>query len=220
MEQRQWYYVKDGQQCGPIDEDGLVELFRQRALGPATQVWTQGMKDWCQASQMNWLVPLPTGPQAAPQYARPQRPKAVTVFGILNIVFGGLGLLCTPLGMCATSLMPHFMNPSGGAKAWMLFSFILGVTCAILLLAIGIGLLNLRPWARKWAIGYGWFAIVWTIIGTLISAVLTTSGAYGYSHDAAPGVVGGLLGSLVGLVYPILLIVFMRKPHVKDAFTE
>jgi hypothetical protein len=51
-----------------------------------------------------------------------------------------------------------------------------------------------------------------------------TSGAYGSSHDATPGAIGGTIGGLggglVSLVYPILLVIFMQKPNVKNACTR
>ena len=102
MNERQWYYVKNEQQYGPVSESSLVELLRGRTLGPETQVWTQGMEDWRQASSIDELAPfissaLQTTATAALQSFVPQRPTSVTVFGILNIIFGSLGLICTPV---------------------------------------------------------------------------------------------------------------------------
>jgi uncharacterized membrane protein len=88
------------------------------------------------------------------------------------------------------------------------------------LIAAGIGLLYLKAWARVLSLGYGWFAIVWGIIGMVVNVGLITSGAYGAPRDAVGGMMGGVFGGLVGLIYPILLIVFMRRPNVKDACTR
>lgn len=222
MVERQWYYMKDGQQHGPISEARLVELLRERTLGPATQVRTQELDDWCKASEIDWLVslsppPLATTLQVCSQSSSGTRPTAVTVFGVLNIVFGSMGLLSMPCGMIVIFAMPNVMNPTEGVKAWLLFSSMVGFACTILLIVVGIGLLKLRAWARKWCLGYGWFAIVWGVLGTLINVGLMTSGAYGYSDGAMPGAISGVFGGLIGLVYPILLVVFMQKPHVKNA---
>lgn len=222
MNERQWYYVKDEQQYGPVSETSLVELLRVRMLGPETQVWTQGMEDWRQASSIDELVPfispaLQITATSAPQSFVPQRPTSVTVFGILNIIFGSLGLICTPFGLVAIFAMPNAMNPARGAIAWLLLSTVIGFCCTILLLTVGIGLLYLKAWARIWCLGYGWFAIVWGIIGMVVNIGLTVSGAYGYKQDNIPGVISGFCGGLVGFVYPILLVVFMRKPNVKNA---
>ena len=165
MNERQWYYVKDGQQCGPVSEARLIELLRDGTLGPSTRVWTQGMEDWHEASTINSLVPavlspLQGGPPLAAQSLRPERPASVTVFGILNIVLGGLGMLCMPVGLIAILAMPHVGNPAALPKVWLLFSSAIGFVCTVLLIAAGIGLLYLKAWARVLCLGYGWFAII------------------------------------------------------------
>ncbi len=221
MNERQWYYMKNEQQYGPVSESSLVELFHDRTLGPETQVWTQGMEDWRQASSIDELAPLissalQTTATAAPQSFVPQRPTSVTVFGILNIIFGSLGLICTPVGLVAIFVMPNAMNPDGSAIAWLLLSTVIGFGCTILLLTVGIGLLYLKAWARIWCLGYGWFAIVWGIVGMIVNIGLSVSGASGYNQDT-PHVIGGFCGGLIGFVYPILLVVYMRSPNVKNA---
>jgi hypothetical protein len=222
MNERQWHYVKNGQQFGPVSESCLVELFRTRTLEPDAQVWTEGMEDWAQAYSIDELASLissalQTAATAAPQSFVPPRPTSVTVFGILNIVFGGLGLLCTPFGLIAIFVMPNVVNPSGSALVWLLLSSFIGFICTILLLTVGIGLLYQKAWARIWCLGYGWFAIIWGIVGMIVNIGLTVSGAYGYRQDNIPGVIGGFCGGLIGFIYPVLLIIFMRKQHVKNA---
>jgi hypothetical protein len=225
MGEREWHYVKDGQQYGPIPESSLIELFRKRELGPKTQLWPQQLKNWCKASEIDWLLAASqpqslTTPSVLSPAPRPHRPVAVTVFGVLNIVFGALGLFSMPCAMfVGLAMLPRIMNPTRTAKAWLLLSNLIGFVCTIVLLIVGIGLLKLREWARKWAIGYGWFALVWGVIATIINVMLMTSGAYGYSRDAAPGATGGTVGGLIGLMYPIFLVVFMYKPYVKNACT-
>jgi hypothetical protein len=143
----------------------------------------------------------------------------VTVFGILNIVFGSLGLLCMPLGLIASYSM-NTLGPAVGATAWMLVSAAVGFVCTILLIAVGIGLLYLKAWARTWCLVYGWFAIVWGIVGMVVNFAMMTAGAHAYPRSELPAVIGGMLGGLLGLIYPILLVVFMRRPNVKNACTR
>ncbi|MBN1795339.1 MAG: DUF4339 domain-containing protein [Sedimentisphaerales bacterium] len=222
MDEQQWYYAIGQQQYGPVSATEIKELFQKGNLGTGTYVWTDGFADWRQASDVEAFTaffsnqPAPSVPYT--QATEPARTTSVTVFGILNIVFGGLGAICTPFSLIASFNMPDVMNPSKLAELWLIFGSILGLACSALLIALGIGLLNLKAWARKCTLYYGWLAVVWNIIGTLVNLLLITSGEFGYTQDAVPGALGGTCGGLVGgLIYPIFLIVFMQKQNVKSA---
>lgn len=62
---RQWYYLINGSQEGPVLEEHLRQLFQLRQLQPETMVWTQGLKNWVIASSVKGLVP-PTSPTYPP----------------------------------------------------------------------------------------------------------------------------------------------------------
>ena len=70
----QYYLVKDGQRVGPLAIDQLT----QYGLTPETLVWTDGMTDWVQASQIPevaaLLAPKPA-PAPAPQPAPAPAPQ-------------------------------------------------------------------------------------------------------------------------------------------------
>lgn len=225
MDERQWYYVKNGQQCGPISEARLVELLRDGSLGAAMQVWTQGMENWREASAVEGLLagtpqPLQAGPATVPQSVHPQRPTSVTVFGILNIVFGTMGLMCMPVGLIAMFAMPQVAHQAAMPRAWLLLSSAIGLASTILLIIVGIGLLYLKAWARKGSVFYGWFAIIWGIIGTGLNIWFMTSRIQGSAEMVLPSMIGGACGGLIGLIYPVLLIIFMQRPNVKQACTR
>lgn len=222
MDERQWYYVKDGQQCGPVPQAQLIEMFQAKTLGPTTLVWTTEMANWCPASTVDALaaalsIPVQPGTPAGLPSTRPERPTAVTVFGVLNIVFGGMGLLFAPMGLIMTSAMPGLVDTNIAMKAWMLISSAVGFACAILLLATGIGLLYLKAWARTGSLVYGWFTIFWIIVGIAVNFAMITSGQFGPAQSMLPSLIGGMCGGLIGLIYPILLIVFIRRPNVRSA---
>ena len=225
MSERQWYYVKEGGQVGPVAESELRELLRTGALPPAGLVWTEGMEGWRGASEVQGLTamapaiappPATIQPPAVPPEASP-RPVSVTVFGILNIVFGSLALLGTPFSLLTLSRRSGVMNPTPLARAWLIVGQGIGLLGAVVLLSTGIGLLRMRSWARKWAVGYGCFAIAWGIVAIGVNAALMAGNAFGYSPQAMPGAIGGMVGGLVGLAYPILTVIFLRKPHVRAA---
>lgn len=83
---REWHYIVEGQQQGPVQENDLATMLSNGQLPPETMVWTQEMKDWAQADQFEGLIPAasspppipqsppasaPTAPQAAPPAASP-----------------------------------------------------------------------------------------------------------------------------------------------------
>ena len=43
MRSRQWYYLVEGSQQGPISENELVQMIAAGRLRPDTLVWTQGV---------------------------------------------------------------------------------------------------------------------------------------------------------------------------------
>ena len=55
---KQWYYAQNNQQHGPISEPLLVSLFESGQLAPDTLVWTEGLKDWAVARDVEGLIPL------------------------------------------------------------------------------------------------------------------------------------------------------------------
>lgn len=161
-----------------------------------------------------------------------QRPTAVTVFGILNIVFGTLGVLCTPFSLLVFFLPGQEANPvvclvreSALYLAYMVVVTCTGFLAAAALIVAGIGLLQMKRWGRVISIVYGIISIVMGLTGTLVNVLVVfkllaerTSGPE--AAGMIGGMVGGLFGGCVGLVYPIALLVFMTRPHVRDAFTQ
>jgi hypothetical protein len=165
-----------------------------------------------------------------------ERPKSVTVFGILNIVFAALGLCGTafsvilflPSAAAANNPVVQIIQSSPAYAAWMKLSVGLGVIVAAALLAAGIGLLNLKPWARTLSIIYAIYAIVMVIIGDVINYIFLIQPMLQKAHSeqgpeaagAVGGAIGGLAGGCFGLIYPILLLIFMTRPHVVAAFNQ
>lgn len=163
-----------------------------------------------------------------------QRPTSVTVFGVLNIAFGILGILATAmnilslamLGTQAGSMPSGVFNPMSHPlmSLWMKINIPVGIVVNIVLVAAGIGSLRLRPWARKASILYAAFAIFVTIVGVIINSVVMIPMMSGLD-PAKPnsmammfGFIGGTVGALLGLIYPTLLWYFYTRPHVVAAF--
>jgi hypothetical protein len=147
-----------------------------------------------------------------------EKPTSVTVFGILNIVFGSLGLLCTPIGIFGIVITGETMEIVAGYKIFLLVSSFIGIGFAAWLLTLGIGLLKLRSWARRGSCIYAWIAIVWGIAGLILNILAVSLGWMVSPQGQLPGLLGGMCGGIGGLIYPVLLLIFMQTAKVKQAF--
>ena len=52
---REWHYLSNEQQWGPLPEVDLIEFLRERRLPPETMVWSEGMDNWVPANQIDSL---------------------------------------------------------------------------------------------------------------------------------------------------------------------
>jgi len=162
-----------------------------------------------------------------------QRPTSITVFGILNIVFGVLGFcgLFMSLSMFAveddgSNPMIPLMQESPLYQGFMYVSIPLGLLATVALLAGGIAMLNNKAWGRTLSIIYGWYAIIAGLVGAIVNAVVLLPPALEQSSGQMSaeeagligGAIGGTCGGLIGLIYPVLLLIFMNRRSVKDWF--
>ena len=146
-----------------------------------------------------------------------EKPTSVMVFGVLNCVFGGLGLLCMPFSMFGILMAERTIEIAPGYKGFLLVSSVIGIGFAAWLLTLGIGLLKLKGWARRGCIVYAWIGIIWSIAGVILN-VLAMSRGWMTAPQGQFGLLGGMCGGLIGMIYPVLLLVFMQTPRVKQAF--
>lgn len=65
-----WYYAKEGQQAGPIDDAELSRLVSLKAIVGSTLVWREGMAQW-QPYQDVWTQGMPDWRASAPSEAPP-----------------------------------------------------------------------------------------------------------------------------------------------------
>ena len=150
------------------------------------------------------------------------------MFGILNIVFFVLGLCGTiiPLSVVFVQQNPNapsnplidLMQSSDAFKAFTVISAGLGLVGAIVLCFAGIGLLMMRNWGRLLSVYYAIYSIVTGLVAVAVSAYLIwlplIQRAKGPAEvgGAVGGVTVGAGGTCVGMLYPIVLLVFMCRP--------
>ena len=78
MSKDQWYYVKDGSQQGPVDENQLRKLFGSGDLAPETLVWSGSMADWTPASETEAFKDTIALSRPSPAQGPPPLPGAPT----------------------------------------------------------------------------------------------------------------------------------------------
>lgn len=214
----------DGKEYGPVSADDLRRWIAEGRVNAQTRVQAEGGADWRplgEFPELN-LAALAT-PLAPPSPGPAKAPTFIKVFSILNMVFGGLGLICTPINFISIPMAMQTLGHSALMKSYLIFSSLWGFVGAVVLLASGIGLWKLRAWARKLAVGYSVLALILGLAG--IAVVLSAFGdlSAGNEMERAQkigGIVGGVIGGLVGLLYNVLLIVFLNRQAAKQATGE
>ena len=188
---------------------------------------------------------MSTNPYESPLQPKPGnfptatiRPAAGTVFGILNIVFGIFGICGVVVSgvMLFAAFNPNpnvpnpvieIMNQNTFYRVFNQVGIGLGLVATIVLIVSGIGLLQLKPSGRALAIGYGIYVIVASILGAIVSGVclfaplldkINTLPPGPEKAGAISGMIGGTVGPCVGLVYPVLLLIFMYRRNVIEAY--
>jgi len=176
-----------------------------------------------------------------------KRPTVLTVMGILNIVFGSLGLVCD-LCMGLGILLVVGAPGGGGAfqgrdnpfaeigkqlavvqgevpyhTAVQVGQVVVGFFTSILLLVAGIGLLKIRNWGRMLSIAYSVVAILVTLANAIYTMAIVNPAVerlmlrqQGMDTSAFNNI-GAILGAVIGMTYPIILLIMMLLPSVAAA---
>jgi hypothetical protein len=119
-----------------------------------------------------------------------KRPALITVLGILNIVFGSMGLFgslcCGPIGLASSSLMgqmkfpqqagqPEIINPNAELDknpAYIAFqwaSLAVSTLTGALLLTSGIAFLKMKTWGRIVGMIYAVIGILWAVVAWIVT---------------------------------------------------
>ncbi|MFO0745397.1 MAG: hypothetical protein U1F43_06955 [Myxococcota bacterium] len=170
------------------------------------------------------------------------KPPSPKVFGILSIVFGSLVALFTLFGLVASStgaftgLMREsqqgpFREYVSTLQPMTTIIAVVMLAMSVWLIFIGIGQRRYRGWARSSSFIWGALGLAilaahfaWQVL--VLGPVLDRFIAQISTGSAAGSMVGGMtrtltLASLVLYVpYPIILMVWSRKPHIVTAMDQ
>ncbi|HYL61513.1 MAG TPA: hypothetical protein VE077_02750 [Candidatus Methylomirabilis sp.] len=137
-----------------------------------------------------------------------ERPTGVTIIAVLYFLGAACLVLVGLLSFVGGSLLSGMARSGGpGSAIFAMGGAVIGVVCllfAVLEFAIGFGLIKLQNWARV-------TAIVLTAIGILF-------GLLGLLNVAMHLAIFSLLFQLIILAIYVWILVYLLKPHVKQAF--
>jgi len=115
------------------------------------------------------------------------KPGSIKVFGILNIVFGAIGLICGGFGFLTLVIMQSSSEMgdaiqsamsaqySEGYMTFIMFTAVIGLLLNIFLLTCGIGLLKERNWGRTWSLGYAVLGIIHATVSAIGAVIFCAS---------------------------------------------
>jgi hypothetical protein len=174
----------------------------------------------------------PTSGTHTSEDAPPQaRPTTATVFGILNIAFGTMGLCGAVFGAVGMVFMasPMFEEIAAQTEGMELFrdasyqtflviSMVIGSGLSVLLLASGIGLLKFKPWGRLTANYYGVAQIIYAIGNSAYQIIwIVLPMVNNGSPQAAINIASQVFGLFFSLIFPVVLLVFMNRESFVNA---
>jgi hypothetical protein len=125
--------------------------------------------------------------------------NAAAAVGLALATFGGARVLYAPLGAGTGRVAPaSLLGPLAPHAGWVLV--VLGCAAAWL----GVGVLRLRPWARR------------VLLGVALLAALATLGAVGWG--LARGAWDVVASGVVKVAVYAALAIYLRRPAVRAAF--
>ena len=189
---------------------------------------------------------------AEPAAAFPNfEPKRVKVFGVMHIVFGGLGFGQVLGNLAMTPFQKQIMSFSSMGspdevmeaqlvmmeklKPFTWISIVITLILASLIMRAGLRLVKKKPGALPASNLYAWCSIgakaILLILFFVMVQPIYNEMFESMFDDTTPGAdeallvmriatsVGGILGPLVTMVYPILALTMLNKKIVKDYFS-
>ena len=94
------------------------------------------------------------------------------------------------------------------------FTFCFGVILSLILLVCGTGLLRGQNWGRTGSLGYAVLSILYSIASTIGNIML----AKGFTAGLI--MIFSCIGLVIGVIYPVCILIFLTRPNVVEALRE
>jgi hypothetical protein len=177
-------------------------------------------------------------PYATPVIPAQERPTSVTVLAIIGIslsvlaFFGSACGLLQPLIKTGPNPVADALTADHFLSRWTPVSTVLAMALALLEMLASIGCFLLQRWARMGLIAYSCLALVfglvaaWVNYAYVVPAMQKAIGQMATGPGAPPPAFMQMMGGmtvgcgLLGLVYPVCVLFFFNRPHVKAAFAR
>lgn len=147
------------------------------------------------------------------------KPIAVWVFGILNVILGCcfLVLIVYSWGKIIADVFnkPESLTLSGKL---FLFFFLINIGLEIWLIVLGIGLLKIKIWARNGSVLFAWINIVFIMITIVAIVASLITDWKDFPRIMRASVTLNNVLAVIRWIYMVLLLVFMKTAKVKQAF--
>ena len=154
------------------------------------------------------------------------KPASIKVFGILNIVFGAMGLICGGVGALFwffAARIPEFAEEfeqsmsaqyAEGYDVLVLASSCFYFLLSVLQVACGIGLLKEREWGRSGSVGYAVLTILYYVAYTAGTIMLSKG------STVIVSIAGATCAMVIAFVYPVCILFFLTRPSVVEALKD
>lgn len=192
-----WYYIENGQKCGPMDEQSMGELVTRGKLHAGTQVWCEGMAEWAAATTtpLSALFQFPTPPVPAPEAIASPAPVVEMSFSemlfgfkgrLSNLPFFLYGLVLN-IASFAVFLSGSLALPGGSqeANSLMLMLVVVGIPYIFLASAAVVKRLHDFNMSGGFAVLYfiaSFIPLVNLIVAIALIAVPSTNGTNTYGN--------------------------------------
>lgn len=168
------------------------------------------------------------------------RSTGVSIIAVLAIIFGVFNFCCAPIGMGQMLFLKDPVNASMRNDSMLYYSTMVGGAInwflAIILMTLGIGLWQLKEWARKGMVIYAILISLWTLLSGTFSMIYVTPKAMEIAMaaqmaaqnqkmpaDAMKMVMFSTMaatGCMLVLIFCVYIgvAIYLTRARVKDAF--
>lgn len=159
----------------------------------------------------------------APPAVRTGIPGGILAIGVLNLVFGGLGMLGGALQLVSAHLVAGLPGATAAFDPALLMAVAgLRIVFSAMMLVSAVGLFLARYWGLRLALlsATGRIALGLVGIASALVSAAGQSGQVGAQGDAAfpMGLLGTLLLLGLGLVYPAVVLVVLGRRSARESF--